>query len=84
MVASTRNKNKLAHPAAPVMTAAAKQKAGIKTKPRPKRVTKDQMIRELNARIAALENPDEKQFSKDPLVCIILLSRTQLANINSL
>lgn len=69
MVASTRLKNKLAHPAAPVMTTAAKQKAGIKTKPRPRRVTKDQTIRELQARIAALENPDEEPFSKEPLVC---------------
>jgi hypothetical protein len=69
MVATTRPKNKLAHPAAPVMTEAAKQKAGIKTKRRPKKATKDETIQELRARIAALENPDEEMFSKEPLVC---------------
>ena len=68
MVASTRPKNKLAHPAAPVMTEAAKQKAGIKTKRRPKRVTKDATIQELQARINALENPGEETCSKEPLV----------------
>lgn len=70
MVASTRPKNKTAHPAAPVMTNAAKKKAGIRIKPPQKRVTKDQTIRELQARIAALENPDEEPFSKEPLVRI--------------
>lgn len=65
---STRPKNKNAHPAAPVMTKAAKEKAGIKTKPTQRRITKDQTIRELQARIAALENPDEGEFSKEPLV----------------
>lgn len=64
----TRAKNKLTHPAAPVMSDAAKRKAGIKTKRRQKRVTKDETIRELQARIAALENPDEESFSKEPLV----------------
>ena len=68
MVSATCAKNKTSHPAAPVMTEAAQKKAGIKTKRRPKKVTKDQTIRELNARIAALENPDEESFSKDPLV----------------
>jgi hypothetical protein len=68
MVATTRPKNKLAHPAAPVMTEAAKQKAGIKTNRRPKKATKDETIQELRARIATLENPDEGTFSKDPLV----------------
>ena len=68
---STRPKNKTAHPAAPVMTKAAKERAGIKTKPTQRRVTKDQTIRELQARIAALENPDEEEFSRDPLVCTI-------------
>ena len=72
---STRTKNKSAHPAAPVMTNAAKQKAGIKTKPTQKRVTKDQTIRELQARLAALENPDGEPFSKEPLV------RTSLPHI---
>ena len=66
---STRTKNKLAHPAAPVMTEAAKQKAGIKTKRRPKKATKDETIRELQAQIAALKNPGEESFSKEPLVC---------------
>ena len=67
---STHGKNKLAHPAAPVMTTAAKRKAGIKTNPRPKRVTKDQTIAELRARLAAFENPGETAFSKEPLVHI--------------
>ena len=66
---STCGKNKSAHPAAPVMTAAAKEKAGIKTVKRRTRVTKDKTIRELRARIAALENLDsEESFSKEPLV----------------
>ena len=71
---STRPGNKSAHPAAPVMTAAAKQKAGIKTTQRRKRVTKDETIRQLQARITALENPDsEESFSKEPLVCVTCL-----------
>jgi len=54
------------------MTVAAKQKAGIKTTQRRKRVTKDETIRELQARIASLENPDsEESFSKEPLVCVV-------------
>lgn len=70
---STRLKNKSTRPAIPVMTATAKQKAGIKTAKRRTRVTKDDTIRELQARIAALENPDEPEgsFSKEPLVCVI-------------
>ena len=71
MVTSTRAKNKLAHPAAPIMTEAAKRKAGIKHKQRPKRVTKDETIRELQAQIAALKNPEGETFSKEPLVCKI-------------
>jgi hypothetical protein len=70
MVASTRPKNKLAHPAAPVMTETAKRKAGIKTNRRPKKPTKDETIRLLQAQIAALENPHEESFSKEPLVCV--------------
>ena len=70
---STRTKNKLCHPAAPVMTNAAKEKAGIKTKRRQKRVTKDETIRQLQARIAALEDPDGDSFSQEPLVNIVLL-----------
>lgn len=73
MVASTRPKNKLTHPAAPVMTEAAKQKAGIKAKRRPKKATKDEPIRELQARIDALENPGEEAYSKEPLVRVFLL-----------
>ena len=69
MVASTRLKNKHAHPAAPVMSEAAKRKAGVKTTQRPKKPTKDETIRELQARISALENPHEETFSKEPLVC---------------
>ena len=72
---STRPKNKDAHPAAPVMTKAAKQKAGIKTKQRTKKVTKDETIRVLQARLAALENPDGESFSQEPLVRAISLSQ---------
>ena len=68
MVASTHQKNKLTHPAAPVMTTTVKRKAGIKVRAPPKRVTKDQTIRELQAQIAALQNPDGEPFSKEPLV----------------
>jgi len=69
MVASTRPKNKITHPAAPVMTEAAKQKAGIKTKRRSRKATKDETIWELQAHITMLENPGEEMFSKEPLVC---------------
>ena len=65
---STHIKNKNAHPAAPVMTKAARKKAGIPTKSCPKRVTKDQIIKELQARLAALEDPNAEPFSKEPLV----------------
>jgi hypothetical protein len=68
MVASTRAKNKNKHPAAPVMTEAAKRKAGIKAKQQPKKKTKDQTIRELRAQIAFLKNPEEESYSKEPLV----------------
>ena len=72
MVASTRAKNKLAHPAAPVMTEAAKQKAGIKAKRRSNRgPTKDEKIRALEAKLDALENPHQGSFSKEPLVRIL-------------
>ena len=74
MVASTRAKNKLAHPAAPVMTETAKRKAGIKMKRRSKKMTKDDTIRELQAQLAALQNPNEASFSKEPLVCTPYLS----------
>ena len=52
------------------MTAAVKRKAGIKTDSRPKRVTKDQTIAELRARVAAYENSSGTSFSKEPLVHI--------------
>jgi hypothetical protein len=68
MVAATRLKNKKAHPAAPVMTEAAKQKAGIKTNRRSKKLTKAETIRQLEARIAEFENPHEEALSKEPLV----------------
>jgi hypothetical protein len=66
----TRPKNKTARPAAPVMTEAAKSKAGIpSSKRRPKGPTKDEKIRILEARLAAFENPDEATaVSKEPLV----------------
>ena len=67
---STHPKNKTTHPAAPVMTPAAKRKAGIKVKLLAKRVTKDQTIWELQARITSLKNPHEEAFSKEPLVRI--------------
>ena len=71
---STRPKNKGTHPAAPVMTKAAKTKARIKTKPRKTKVTQAVTIRELRAHIAALEDPDGEAFSKEPLVSSVHLS----------
>ena len=72
MPVGTRQRNKEVHPAAPVMTEAAKIKAGIPTtKRRGKKPTKDEQIRELQARLTALENPDEAAtVSKEPLVRI--------------
>jgi len=66
----TRQKNKNVHPATPVMTEAAKLKAGIPSvRRRTKKPTKDEQIRELQARLAALEDPDESAtISKEPLV----------------
>jgi hypothetical protein len=66
----TRPQNKKAHPAAPVMTGAAKIKAGIPvTKRRSKKQTKDDKIRELEARLALMESPDDATaVSKEPLV----------------
>jgi len=75
MVRETRSSNKTAHPATPVMSTAAKVKAGITpAKPRAKRMTKNATIRELEARIAQLENPDDLHPSKEPLVCVPHLS----------
>ena len=73
VMVSTHAKNKTAHPAAPVMTNAAKRKAGIDAKQPPKRVSTAQTVRELLARIDALENPQGKTFSKEPLVRIFLI-----------
>jgi hypothetical protein len=70
---STRQKNKSTHPAAPVMSKAAKQKAGIKTTQPSKRQTKDEIIRQLQARITDMENPGRESSSKEPLVCGISL-----------
>jgi hypothetical protein len=77
----TRAKNKNAHPATPVMTEAAKKKAGIKTKARKKRATKDETIRELTARLAAAENPDGEPFSKEPLVRSVCITRAQALTV---
>ena len=70
MAPSTRAKNKLAHPAALVMTNAAKQKAGIKTKARPKKFTNAERVRWLETRLAELEGGDEEMASQEPLVRI--------------
>jgi hypothetical protein len=69
-MAGTRVKNKTTHPAGVVMTEAAKLKAGIPSaKHRPKKQTKDDRIRKLQARLAAIEHPDEASAaSKEPLV----------------
>ena len=78
----TRPKNKTARPAAPVMSEAAKIKAGIPTKRRSKRQTKDDHIRELEARLAAFERPDEAAaaVSKEPLVSRAILSSPTLTS----
>ena len=67
---NTRARNKDVHPAAPVMSEATKLKAGIiTTKRRSKKPTKAEEIRELRAKVAALENPDDTNpTSKEPLV----------------
>ena len=66
----TRPNNKNVHLATPLMTEAAKVKAGIASdKRRTKKGTKDKQIRELQARLAAAENPHEAiAVSKEPLV----------------
>ena len=74
MVAETRRRNKSAHPAAPVMTEAAKVKAGITpAKPRKKRTTKEARIRELEEEVARLRHPDDAHPSKEPLVSALPL-----------
>ena len=73
----TRAKNKTAHPAAPVMTNAAKIKAGIPTKRRTKKPSQKEQIRELEARLEAFEHPDETPpISKEPLVSPVPISRS--------
>ena len=65
----TRLQNQTARPAAPVMTEAAKIKAGISTKRRAGKQTKDDKIRELQVRLDALEKLGETSaVSKEPLV----------------
>ncbi|KAF9783793.1 hypothetical protein BJ322DRAFT_1109639 [Thelephora terrestris] len=68
---STRIKNKDARPGAPVMTEAAKIKAGIPSaKRQSKKPSKAEQIRILEARIAAFENPDDDDtmpISQEPL-----------------
>ena len=67
---NTRARNKDIHPAAPMMSEAAKLKAGIiTTKCRSKKPTKAKEIRELQAKVTTLENPDDTNpTSKEPLV----------------
>ena len=69
-MAKTHAKNKTTNPGAPVMTEAAKIKAGIPVKPCPKKQTQANQIRELEARLAAFKRPDEVTtiVSKEPLV----------------
>jgi hypothetical protein len=73
---STRIKNKDARLGAPVMTEAAKIKAGIpSTKRQSKKPSKAEQIRILEARIAAFENPDDDDtmpISQEPLVSPLL------------
>ena len=66
----TRSQNKKAHPAAPVMSKKAKVKIGIDPPPkRSKQPSKAARIRELEARLAVFEHPDDAApISKDPLV----------------
>jgi hypothetical protein len=72
MVVQTRDRNKTAHPAAPVMSEAAKVRAGIKpAKPRAKRKTKDTRIRELEEQLARLQRPDDPHPSNEPLVSVL-------------
>ena len=80
MVRQTWPKNKIAHPTAPVMSKAAKVKAGIiPAKPRSKRMMKDARIQELEAQIAQFENPNDPHPSKEPSVCASPLSHVCIA-----
>ena len=77
----TRHRNKNAHPAAPVMTEAAKVKAGIQpAKPRKKRTTKEARIRELEEEVARLKHPDDAHPSKEPLVSVVFLPHLDLSS----
>ena len=68
----TRPKNKTTHPAAPVMSESAKIKAGIPTTKRRKKLPMGDRIRELEARLAVYEHPDDTTpVSKEPLVSIV-------------
>ena len=64
----TRVTNSLRHPAAPIMTNAAKAKAGIKHKQPKKKVMQKERIQQLEARINKLESGDGELSSKKPLV----------------
>ena len=68
MPVSTRPRNRHVHPAAPVMTDAARERAGIQPKRRSRRITKNETIRRLQAQIHTLENLDGESFSNEPLV----------------
>ena len=73
---NTHIKNKVTHLAAPVMTKAAKEKAGIQPKC-PKRLMKAKTIWQLQTCIAALENPNKESPSQKPLLCtMVILSLT--------
>lgn len=84
MVSQTRSRNKNTHPAAPVMTKAAKVKAGIDPdKPQKKRLTKDARIHELEDEVARLKRPNDPHPSKEPLVSIPLFVLCKYILINS-
>jgi hypothetical protein len=65
---NTRLNNKTSNPGFPDMTEYAKKKAGLKSKRQKKKITKDETIRLLQARITALEDPATEPPSKEPLV----------------
>lgn len=69
----TRAKNKTVHPAAPVMTKAAKKKAGIPTAMcHSKKQEAKEKMHQMEARLAMLKNPDDATpVSREPLVCLI-------------
>ena len=77
---STHPKNKKVYPVVPVMTMAAKQKARIPVKQQLKKVTKDNTIRQLKAHVALLESLGGEPFSKEPLVCLLIIVSSTGAN----